>query len=384
MNGVSPGVEQFLDDPCEDARGVRLGLLTNPSGIDSQLRSTVDRLIDHPELHVSALFGPEHGVRGEVQAGEHVGGGVDRRTGLPVHSLYGENHAPTAEMLNDIDSLVIDLQDIGVRYATYLSTVAHAIDACSKHGKQVILLDRPNPLGGNRLAGNILEPEFVSFVGVHLMPILHGLTIGEFGMLWARDHQLDPPIVVRMNGWNREMWFDQTGLPWVMPSPNLQTLDSTTIYPATCLVEGTVLSEGRGATRPFEIAGAPWIEPAVLATSLAATGLNGIGFRPLYFTPMFSKHRGERCGGVQMHDHNREEFNAVEFGPQLLATIKGLYPEHFAWLPPAGDGHLIDKLSGSSALRHTIDSGRSIESLLNRWRNESATFGASRADILLY
>jgi uncharacterized protein YbbC (DUF1343 family) len=384
MNGVTPGLERFLADPPENARGGRIGVLTNPSGIDRLLRSTVDLLIDHPKLHVTALFGPEHGVRGEAQAGEHVGGRVDCQTGLPVHSLYGENRAPTAEMLNDIDIMVIDLQDIGVRYATYLSTVALAIDACSVHKKQVIVLDRPNPLGGNRLAGNIVEPAFASFVGIHPIPILHGLTIGEFGKRWARDHQLDQPIVVTMDGWNREMWFDQTGLPWAPPSPNLPTLDSVTLYPATCLVEGTILSEGRGTTRPFEIVGAPWIVPRDLANSLASIGLDGIGFRPLSFTPIFSKHRGERCGGVQMYVHNREEFDAVAFGPRLLATIQGLYPGLFAWLPPTDDDYFIDKLAGSSSLRTTIDAGGSIDELLDHWRIQSDDFGASRADILLY
>jgi len=384
MSAVSPGLDQFLHDPPNATSGARLGVLTNPSGIDRHLRTTVDLLIEHPKLRVTALFGPEHGVRGEAQAGEHIDDGVDRRTGLPVHSLYGANRKPMPEMLDDIDVLIIDLQDIGVRYATYLSTVAHAIDACAESGKQVVILDRPNPLGGTRVAGNLLEPDLASFVGIHAMPILHGLTIGEFGKLWARDHRLDQPHVVRMDGWTREMLFDRTELPWVFPSPNLPTLDSTIVYPATCLIEGTILSEGRGTTRPFEIVGAPWIGPDALAGSLKDIGLAGVGFRPLYFTPTFSKHRGERCGGVQLHIENREAFDSVGFGPHLLATIKQLYPDHFGWLPPTNGDYFIDKLAGTSSLRETIDAVQNVDDLLSVWRSDSDTFRTSRSDTLLY
>ena len=381
---AAPGLEQFLANPAPVAQGARIGILTNPSGIDHRLESAIDLIVAHPKLHVAALFGPEHGVRGEAQAGEHVGGGVDRRTGLPIHSLYGATRKPTAEMLDDIDILIVDIQDIGVRYATYLSTIALAIDACSERGKQVVILDRPNPLGGARVAGNILDPEFASFVGIHAIPILHGLTIGEFGMLWARDHRLTPPVVVPIEGWTREMWFDQTDLPWVFPSPNLPTLDSTIVYPATCLIEGTVLSEGRGTTRPFEIIGAPWIDPSALAGSLAAIGLAGVGFRPLSFTPMFSKHRGEQCGGVQIHVTDREGFDSVGLGPHLLATVRGLYPDQFGWLPPIDGSWFIDKLAGGSTIRETIDAAGSVDRFLTQWAAGAGKFLKSRSDILLY
>jgi uncharacterized protein YbbC (DUF1343 family) len=287
-------------------------------------------------------------------------------------------------MLDGIDALVIDIQDIGVRYATYLSTVAHAIDACAEHGKTVIILDRPNPLGGARVGGNMLDPAFASFVGIHAMPILHGLTIGEFGRIWARDHGLPLPTVVPMEGWNRDMWFDETGIPWVYPSPNLPTLDSVTVYPATCLIEGTTLSEGRGTTRPFEVIGAPWVDPERLAAALDDTGFDGVGFRPLYFTPMFSKHERTRCGGVQVYVQDHDAFDSIAFGPALLATIKALYPGDFSWLPPRGSEYFIDKLAGGSGLRDCIDAVTSRDALLAAWTSESSGFASDRSDILLY
>lgn len=381
---VQTGLDSFLDQPPPEARGVRLGLMTNPSGIDRHLRSSVDRLASQPNVRVAALYGPEHGVRGEAQAGEHVDGGTDARTGLPVHSLYGPSRIPSDEMLAGVDAMLVDLQDIGVRFTTYISTLAHVIDVCAESGKGVIILDRPNPLTGSRVGGNLLDPNYASFVGIHPIPILHGLTIGEFGRLWARDHDLPEPTVVTMDGWRRNMWFDETGLPWVAPSPNLPTLDSTVAYPGTCLIEGTNLSEGRGTTRPFEVIGAPWIEPGTLTAALAELELGGVAFRPVYFTPMFSKQAGLRCGGVQVYVTNREAFDAVAFGPRLLATLKRLYPADFAWLPPNDGRHFIDLLTGGSGLRDAIDEGVPIQEFLASWTRESSSFEVARADILLY
>jgi uncharacterized protein YbbC (DUF1343 family) len=313
-----------------------------------------------------------------------VAGGVDERTGLPVFSLYGATHAPTPEMLEPIDVLVIDIQDIGVRYATYISTVAHALDACAAHGMPVVILDRPNPIGRAVPSGNLLDPAFASFVGIHAIPIVHGLTIGEFGLLWARDRGLTPPTVIPMEGWTRGMWFDETGLPWVFPSPNLPTLDSVIAYPATCLIEGTTLSEGRGTTRPFEVIGAPWIVPEVLVDTLHDRIPDDVRFRPLYFTPMFSKHQGVRCGGIELQVQDRDAFDAVALGPHLLATIRELYPDQFGWLPPRNGEYFIDKLAGGSALRETIDAGASVPQLLRDWEEHAAAFQRTRSDILLY
>ncbi len=384
MTSVRTGLDRFIEEPPAEAKGARLGLLTNPSGIDRHLRSAVNLLSAHSSISLAALYGPEHGVRGEAQAGEHFEGGFDARSGLPVHSLYGETRIPSADVLDGIDAMVIDLQDIGARFTTYISTVAHVIAACADLGKGVIILDRPNPLTGTRVAGNVLDPDYASFIGIHHIPTLHGLTIGEFGRLWVRDHQLPMPTVVPMEGWRRDMWFDETGLPWVAPSPNLPTLDSTIIYPGTCLLEGTNLSEGRGTTRPFELIGAPWVDPETLTDALDALTLAGISFRPVFFTPMFSKQAGLRCGGVQVYVTNRDGFDAVAFGPLLLATLKRLYPDDFAWLPPEEGSFFIDKLAGGSGLRETIDAGTSVDYLLSQWSREAAAFERNRSDILLY
>jgi uncharacterized protein YbbC (DUF1343 family) len=384
MTNVVTGLERFVEQPPGEALAVRLGLLTNPSGIDRRMRSSINLLTEHPSLTLTALYGPEHGVRGEAQAGEHIEGAIDPRSGLPIHSLYGATRIPPADMLDGIDTMVIDLQDIGARFTTYISTVAHVIDACAEHGKGVIILDRPNPLTGTRVTGNVLNAGYVSFIGIHPIPILHGLTIGEFGRLWARDHRLPAPTVVPMEGWRREMWFDETARPWVPPSPNLPTLDSALIFPGTCLLEGTNLSEGRGTTRPFEIIGAPWVEPDVLAAALRDLTLAGVSFRPVFFTPMFSKHAGVRCGGVQTHVGDREAFDAVAFGPRLLATLQRRYPDDFAWLPPEEGEFFIDKLAGGTGPRNAIDHGASIEDLLAGWSREAAAFERDRSDILLY
>ena len=382
---VIPGIERFVAHPPGESIGVRLGLLTNPSGIDRQLRSSVDIIAQHPDLDLVALYGPEHGVRGDAQAGEHVSSSVDQATGLPVFSLYDDaTNSQPDDPLDTIDVLLFDIQDIGVRYATYLSTLDNVLEACAEHDVRVIVLDRPNPLGGTIVAGNMLEPTFRSFVGTHSIPVMHGLTMGEFARLWARDHGKPEPLVVSMEGWNREMWFDQTGLQWVLPSPNLPTLDSVALYPATCLIEGTTLSEGRGTARPFELIGAPRIEPTRLAAELTSLGIAGVDFRPVFFTPTFSKHQGERCAGVQIYLQSRGALDAVALGPVLLATIKKLYPDQFCWLPPRGDEFFIDKLAGSSALRLTVDQEASLSELLHQWALDSARFVGERSDILLY
>jgi uncharacterized protein YbbC (DUF1343 family) len=384
MTHVDSGLDHFLANPPDVALGSRLGLLTNPSGIDHTFRSAIDLILEHPKLNLVALFGPEHGVRGEAQAGEHVEAGTDPRTGLPAHSLYGDTRRPTAEMLDGIDVMVVDLQDIGVRYATYLSSIAYVIDACADHGKQVVILDRPNPLGGTMVGGNLLDPEYASFVGIHAIPTVHGLTMGEFGRLWASDHQRPEPVIVPMGGWRRDMWYDDTDLSWVFPSPNLPTLDSVELYPATCLIEGTVLSEGRGTTRPFEMIGAPWIEPETLAGEFRQLNVPGVAFRPVYFTPAFSKHEGERCGGVQLYVTDRSAFDGIALGPHMLATIKRLYPDDFAWIQPRNVKYFIDLLAGGTELRTTIDEGGSIDRMLESWQAESQAFTDRRKSVLLY
>ncbi len=384
MSAVQPGRERLLADPASFVGGSRIGLLTNPTGVGPDLRTTIDRFAEHRRINLKALFGPEHGVRGEAQAGEHVPAGRDPKTGLPIHSLYGDTRSPNADMLAGIDAIVVDLQDIGVRYTTYLSTLAHVMTACASEEIEVVILDRPNPLGGTTVRGNMLVQEFASFVGIHTVPILHGLTIGEFGRLWARDKDLPQPVVVTMHGWERGNRFDATGLPWVLPSPNLPTLDSVLLYPATCLIEGTNLSEGRGTTRPFELIGAPWIDPDDLAAELRSLDLPGVAFRSVFFTPAFSKHADKRCGGVQIHVTDGDELEAVELGVHLLRVVHRTAPGQFAWLPPTDGRFFIDLLCGTDQIRRAIDTGTDLRPILSRWRGESRIFEESRANVLLY
>lgn len=384
MPHVITGAERVLASPPTMLQGRKLGLLANPSSVTRSLASIATRMFKHPQLHLTALYGPEHGVRGNAQAGDHVDAAVDPATGLPVFSLYGDTRIPTAAMLDPIEVMAIDLQDIGVRYATYLSTVAHVLDACAVNHVDVVVLDRPNPLGGATVAGNRLDPTFGSFVGCQAMPIRHGLTIGEFARLYARNRGLPDPDVIRMDGWSRDFWFDQCELPWILPSPNLPTLDSVTVYPATCLIEGTNLSEGRGTTRPFEFVGAPWINADRFAKELRDLALEGVLFRPAWFQPTFSKHAGSLCGGVQVHVVDRTQCDTVALGVHLLAILRRMSPEDFGWLPPHDGRYFVDLLAGTDRLRTTIDKELPVSPLLAEWEHDAAQFHRERSDILLY
>ncbi len=381
---VATGLDVLLAEGVPALAGRRVGLITNQTGVNRALGSGIDLLHASDAVDLVALFGPEHGVRGDAQAGVHVGGAVDARTGLPVHSLYGETRRPTAEMLVGLDALLFDIQDIGVRYATYASTLAHAQEAAAAVGLDVAVLDRPNPLTGGRVEGNRLDPAFASFVGVHPMPVCHGLTAGELARLFAADRGWPEPIVVPMRGWRRTMWFDETGLPWVQPSPNLPTLDSLTLYPGTCLIEGTNLSEGRGTTRPFELIGAPWIDPFRLAADLERRGLPGVAFRPNFSTPTFQKHAGQSCGGVQVHILRRDEVQPVALGVHLLHAVRALDPASFAWIGGEERGHFVDLLFGSDRPRLALDAGDNADAVLARWKDDAAAFSARRRPFLLY
>jgi len=380
------GLEQFIAHVPPEVRNHRAGLLTNPSGVDRHFQSSVDLLARHPDIELVALFGPEHGIRGEAQAGDHVSTGTDPATGLPVHSLYGETRVPDAGMLRDLDSFIIDIQDIGVRYATYLSSIDNVMTACAEHGVQVVILDRPNPLGGVTVAGGILNGAFRSFVGTHDIPVLHGLTMGEFARLLAHDRSLPEPVIVPMQGWQRQMLYDETGLPWVFPSPNLPTLDSHLLYGATCLIEGTNLSEGRGTTRPFEMIGAPWLEPDAIVASLQAWDLPGFAYRPVYFTPMFSKNAGTRCGGVQIYVTDRQAASTIELGVRLLQSVIALGHDQFEWVQftEGGARHFVDLLAGGDQLRTTLSTGNDPAPLLGQWQDDAATFNQRRQQFLLY
>jgi uncharacterized protein YbbC (DUF1343 family) len=381
---VRNGVEVLLENPSEFIGDAKVGLITNPTGVTLGLYSTLDAFHEHPGIDLTAVFGPEHGARGDVQDALPVESRVDEATGLPVYSLYGEVRRPTAEMLEGVDLLVFDIQDVGARFYTYVSTLTHALEAAEEHGRGIVVLDRPNPINGIAVGGNIPEPGFESFVGLHRVPIRHGLTIGEFALM-ANEGIGAELRVVPMEGWSRGMWFDETGLPWVQPSPNIPTIETATVYPGTCLFEGVNVSEGRGTTRPFECIGAPWIDARGWSLALNVLGLDGVVFRPCHFTPTFDKYRGELCGGVQLHVTDWDAFRPVEAGLHMLATCIDLWPEELRWRTTAESERLhFDLLAGTDKIRNALTEGVSVDDIVGGWRGDLVSFMERREDFLLY
>lgn len=378
------GLDVVLDKGLPELAGTRFGLITNHTGVDRYLRSIIDVLQDRDGIELVAFFGPEHGVRGEAQAGTTVSRSIDKRTGLPVHSLYGETLAPTPAMMEGLDALMFDIQDAGVRFYTYVSTMINAQGAAASADLRFMVLDRPAPIGGTRIEGNLLDPSFESFVGAHPVPIRYGMTVGELARMVAAERGWPEPIVVPMQGWKREWWFDETGLPWVFPSPNLPTLDAVTLYPGTCLIEGVNISEGRGTTRPFELIGAPWLDPFTLAAEMERRGLPGVTFRPTYFTPTFSKHANISCGGVQIHILDRAAMRPVELGIHLLHVLRELDPSAFAWRKGREGNYALDLLLGSDRPRRMLDAGDSVAQITTGWEEDGSAFDERRRPFLLY
>lgn len=379
------GLDVILDKgvPPELA-SKRVGLITNQTGVDRHLRSIIDLLRDKDGIELVALFGPEHGIWGEAQAGAKVSGAVDQRTGLPVYSLYGERHSPTRDILDSLDVLIFDILDLGVRYATRLSIMVKSQEAAAAADVDFIVFDRPNPISGESVEGTLLDPRFASLVGCHPIPVRHGMTIGELARMIAAERGWPEPVVVPMQGWKRAWWFDETGLPWVFPSPNLPTLDAVTLYPGTCLIEGTNISEGRGTTRPFELIGAPWLDPFALAVALEGRNLPGVAFRPTYFTPIFSKHANVSSGGVQIHILNRGAMRPVEMGIHVLHVLRELDPAAFAWREGREGRYSIDLLLGSDRPRRMLDAGDSVAQITAGWEEEAQAFAERRQPFLLY
>ena len=377
------GIEVLLAEPLTLLRGKRIGLITNPTGVDRELRSSIDLLAKHPDLQLVALFGPEHGVRGNAQAGEKVGASVDAATGLPVFSLYGEHREPTAEMLQGIDVLLFDIQDVGARFYTYPYTLAGAMRAARRAGIPVVVLDRPNPIGGVHVEGPMLQPEYASFVGEFPIPVRHGMTMGELARLFNDAFAIGAELhVVPVEDWNRSVAEPGHSLHWVPPSPNMPTPDTALVYPGTALFEGTNVSEGRGTTRPFEIIGAPFILAEALANHMNNLGLPGVRFRPVWFTPTFSKHAGALCGGVQIHVTDREAYLPFRTGLSLLKAIHDLHPQAFRFEP--GTPPFFDKLAGNGWIRQGIEEGESVDAMEARWAPELRSFEEVRRRYLLY
>lgn len=384
------GLEVLLESKLDLLDGARVGLIVNPASINSRFEHAADLFHQQTRIKLSALFGPQHGIRGETQDNMIEWQSFrDNRTGLPAYSLYGETRKPTADTLANIDTLVFDLQDVGTRVYTFIYTMALAMEAARESGKRFIVLDRPNPINGVQIEGNTLEPEFTSFVGMFPIPMRHGMTVGELALMFNREFGIACDLeIVKMEGWRRSMWFEETGLPWVMPSPNMPTVDTAVVYPGSVMFEGTMVSEGRGTTRPFEIVGAPYIDPRALTEELVKDRLPGVLFRQLYFEPTFHKFAGRLCGGVQIHVTDRNAFKPVLTGVAVISAIRRLYPNDFAWKEPPYE-YVYDKLpfdviNGSSQVRTQIEEGTSSAEIEEGWRDSLDKFADRRREHLLY
>ena len=371
-------------------RGLRVGVVCNHASVDRGFLHIIDRLAADDNVTLAAIFGPQHGFRSDVQDNMiETPHRDDASRRVPVYSLYSETREPTAEMLQGLDALVIDLQDIGARIYTYIYTMANCLRACGRHGVPVIVCDRPNPINGIDVEGETLARGYESFVGLFPIPMRHGMTIGELARLFNDAFGLGATLeVAKMDGWRRDLFADATDLPWVMPSPNMPTLDTAVVYPGTVLFEGTMLSEGRGTTRPFELVGAPGIDAERFAGEMNALGLPGVFFRPAVFEPTFQKHAKTPCGGCQIHVTDRTAFTPVLTGAALIQMFRQCSPGTFAWRqPPYEYEHEklpIDILAGSSKLRQQIESGLTPRAIADSWREDEAAFRALRQPYLLY
>jgi uncharacterized protein YbbC (DUF1343 family) len=359
-------------------------LLTNQTGVDRKGVRNVDLLRAHPAINLVALFSPEHGVRGVAQAGEKVASDIDPKSGLPVHSLYGETKIPTAKMMQGIDIVLVDLQDVGTRFYTYSSTLLYMLRAAETSGAEVIVLDRPNPQGGVMIEGPVLEPAFASFVGSFAMPVRHGMTFGELAQMFVGEDKLRTRLrIIPMRGWNRELApYFGWDLPWVPPSPNMRSPQTAAVYPGTALFEGTNISEGRGSEKPFEYIGAPFIDSAALAERLNAIGLPGVEFKPISFTPNFSKYAGQQCHGVWVIPTDRTTFQPFRTGIALVKTVHELYPDTFEFSP--GAPRFFDQLAGTDSVRKGILDGKSIRDIERQWQQGLDAFKQLRARYLIY
>ncbi len=363
-------------------RGRRAGLVTNHSAVDRGLAAAPDAL-GSAGCRLAALFGPEHGVRGDAPDGEVVASGIDTRTGLPCHSLYGEHRKPTPEMLACLDLLLFDIQDVGARFYTFESTLSLSMEAAAGAGVPLVVLDRPNPIGGVAVEGPLLEPEQAPFVGLHALPIRHGRTLGELGLLFHHRFGVGArPHVVRIEGWSRADRWPATGRQWVPPSPNMPTPETALVYPGTCLLEGTSVSEGRGTARPFEFFGAPWLRAEGLADALNALELPGCRFRPHRFRPTASKHTGEACEGCQLHVTDPDAFLPVLTGVSILAVLRPA--DGFEWRSWQPATFSIDRLAGTSRVREGLDAGITPREMSAAWEPACRAFLAEARAWELY
>jgi uncharacterized protein YbbC (DUF1343 family) len=378
---VRPGIELLLTDSLHLVRGRRVGLITNQTGIDAGGVPSIDRLQEAPEVELVALYAPEHGIRGTIRGGDVIESGRDARTGLPIHSLYGDTRKPTPEMLVGVEVLLFDIQDVGARYYTYLSTMALAMEAAGAAGIPFVVLDRPNPIGGVAVQGNILDPAFSSFVGMYPVPMRHGMTPGELARMMVGEFGVEADLhVVPALGWRREMMFDDTGLLWVAPSPNMPSAESALQYPGTCLFEGTNISVGRGTDRAFQWVGAPWLDGETLAGATGEYGLP-VRFEPVRFTPQTpgdGKFDGEEVGGVRLAAA-AEDYDPVTAALALLVEIRAMSGDRWEWRADH-----FDRLAGTDRLRLGIEEGLGVEALRKGWDEDLEAFERTRAPYLIY
>lgn len=389
MNGpVQTGLDRLLEEGESELRGARLGLVAHQASVNGELRHILEVLVG-AGLGLIRLYAPEHGLWGLAQDQEPVQETTEPRTGLPIEPLYGETLVPQAGGLRELDLLLCDLQDVGSRYYTYSYTVSHVMEACGEAGVTVWVLDRPNPLGGLSVEGNLVEEAFRSFVGRFPLPNRHGMTIGELVLLYRAEYGVNCDLrVVRMDGWTRSMEWEETRLSWVSPSPNMPSPLTARVYPGTCLVEGTNLSEGRGTTRPFELLGAPYVDGHRWVEALIDRALPGVRFRPTRFRPEFQKWAGQVCGGVQLHVTSPATLRPVETGMVLIQTAHDLWPDEFAWRPPPYEFETerwpIDLLAGTDQFRLAVEAGQPVHALAEAWEADTVAFRRLRQPYLLY
>jgi len=388
---VASGLDRVVASNFEPFDGQRVGLICNHTARDKQGRHVADLFHQAPRCELTAIFAPEHGFRGAESGGQEIHDNIDDKTGVPIYSLYGKLRKPTPAMLQDIDVLVYDIQDVGVRFYTYISTMTYAMEAAAEQHIPFVVLDRPNPIRGDRVAGAQLDPQYRSFVGLHPTPVRYGLTCGELARLinqqgYLKDGVQTDLTVVETSGWQRELWYDQTDLPWIAPSPNMPDLQTAMVYPGMCFLEGTNLSEGRGTDQPFLIFGAPWIKADELLEKMEALNLAGISFEVVSYTPesmpgkaLHPKYEGQHCHGLRLIITDRDQFKPIQTTVWILAQIKQLYPQHFQWYQ-----RRIDLLTGNAELRQTLDAQDPVPALLERWSQEAQTFAAQSKPYYLY
>ncbi len=381
------GLDVLLDEAASPLKGQRVGLVSHSAAVTQNLVDNVQALLE-AGIRLTTLFGPEHGFFGAVGDGVRVKDSYDPRTGLLLYSLYGEILEPTEEILQQIDVLVYDMQDVGVRFYTYLSTLYYLVRAAGRHKCPLVVLDRPNPITGSRIEGPILEEGYQSFVGMIAIPVRHGMTLGELAKFINIEYNLNADLsVLPVQGWQRQQWFDQTGRIWVPTSPAIPRFETTLVYPGTCLLEGTNLSEGRGTALPFEILGAPWVDGYRLAERLNQQDIAGVYLRPVSFTPSTSKHQGKICQGVQIHILDREIFSPLQTILEVISSCQDLYPDHFAYLPPYRNSNThnhFDLLAGTYKLRRGLESRRPVKEITASWQPELDQFSERRQPYLLY